>query len=290
MKKKSLLFIVLAGVLWGTSGIFVNLWSSMGVPPLQITAIRTMLSFPCFLIYTLCFNREALVLRLRDIPFYIGSGITLFTTAACYYAAMKQTTIATAVTLMYTAPILVLGWSVAFFGEKFTFKKGLSVICVLIGCGLVSGIVGGIKFDAAGIVLGFLSGVSYGVYNILTKIEMRRGCNPITATLYSFFVASVISLIACDFPQIQSLFVNNAVTAIPLAISHAVVTFVLPYFLYTISLKNLPAGVAAAMGIIEPLSATIFSILIFGEKLSVFSGIGIILILGAVLVLSRADE
>lgn len=290
MKKKSLLFIVLAGVLWGTSGIFVNVWSKMGLPPLQITAIRTMLSFPCFLIYALCFNRGAIVPRLRDILFYIGSGITLFTTAACYYSAMKQTSIATAVTLMYMAPVLVLGWSVAFFGEKFTVKKGISVICVLVGCALVSGIVGGMKFDTIGIIMGLLSGISYGVYNILTKIEMRRGCNPITATLYSFLFAAVISLIACDFPQIQSLLADNAIKAVPLAISHAVVTFVLPYFLYTVSMKNLPAGVAAAMGIIEPLSATVFSIAIFGEKPSVFAAIGIILILGSVLVLSRTDE
>lgn len=290
MKKKSLLFIVLAGVLWGTSGIFVNVWSKMGLPPLQITAIRTMLSFPCFLIYTLCFNRGALSLRLRDIPLYIGSGITLFATAACYYSAMKQTSIATAVILMYMAPVLVLGWSVAFFGEKLTLKKGISVICVLIGCALVSGIVGGMKFNAMGIIMGLLSGVSYGIYNILTKIEMRRGCNPITATLYSFLFAAVISLIACDFPQIQSLLADNAIKAVPLAISHAVVTFVLPYFLYTVSMKNLPAGVAAAMGIIEPLSATVFSIAIFGEKPSVFAAIGIILILGSVLVLSRTDE
>lgn len=290
MKKKSLLFIVLAGILWGTSGIFVNAWSKMGLAPLQITAIRTMLSFPCFLIYTVCFKRDALSLRLRDILLYIGSGITLFATAACYYSSMKQTSIATAVILMYMAPVLVLGWSVAFFGEKLTLKKGISVFCVLIGCALVSGIVGGMKFNAMGIIMGLLSGVSYGIYNILTKIEMRRGCNPITATLYSFLFAAVISLIACDFPQIQTVFSESATTAIPLAVSHAVVTFVLPYFLYTISLKNLPAGVAAAMGIIEPLSATIFSIILFDEKLSVFSAIGIILILGAVLVLSRTDE
>ena len=62
------------------------------------------------------------------------------------------------------------------------------------------------------------------------------------------------------------------------------------YFLYTMSMKDLPAGVAAAMGIMEPLSATVFSILLLGEKLSVFSLTGIILILGAAVILSRTDE
>lgn len=290
MKKNSLLLIILAGVLWGTSGIFVNAWSSMGLTPLQITAIRIMLSFPCFLIYALCFNKKALSLRLRDIPFYIGSGVTLFATAACYYYSMRQTSIATAVILMYMAPVLVLGWSVAFFGEKLTAKKSISVLCMIVGCALVSGIVGGMKFNIIGIVMGLLSGVSYGIYNILTKIEMRRGCNPITATLYSFLVAAALSVIVCDFSQIQVLLISDTLKTVLLAVSHAVVTFVLPYFLYTISLKNLPAGVAAAMGVIEPMSATIFSIILFNEKLSLFSGVGIVLILGAVLVLSRTDE
>lgn len=290
MKKKSLLCIIIASILWGTSGIFVNVWSKIGLPPIQITVIRTILSFLCFFICTLFFNRKALSLKLREIPLCIGSGITLFATAACYYSSMTQTSVATAVILMYTAPILVLGWSVAFFGEKLTVKKGISVLCVLIGCALVSGIVGGMKFDPAGIVMGLLSGLSYGIYNILTKIEMRHGCNPITSTLYSFLFASVIAVITCDFPQIQTLVASDPTKIILLAVSHAVVTFALPYYLYTVSLKHLPAGVASALGIIEPMSATVFSIIFLNEKLSGFLALGIILILGSVFVLSRTDE
>lgn len=255
-----------------------------------MTAIRIMVSFPCFLVYTFLFNRKALQLRLKDIPLYLGSGITLFSTAAFYYSSMQRTSISTAVILMYMAPVLVLAWSVAFFGEKLTVKKGASVFCMLVGCALVSGIADGMKFDALGVTMGLLSGVTYGIYNILTKTQMRRKCNPITATLYSFFFAAALSLITCDFSAVRLLAIESPATTISLAITHGVISFVLPYFLYTLSLEDLPAGVASALAIIEPMSATIFSIILFNEKLSLFSAIGIVLILGSVLILSRSDN
>lgn len=289
MSKKSVFFVILAGILWGTSGIFVNAWQIYNLSSMQITAIRTIAAFPCFLIYVLLFNRKALRINLRDFPLYLCSGITLFSTAAFYYSSMQQTSISTAVILMYTAPALVLGWSVAFFGEKLTVKKAFAVLFIIIGCALVSGVVGGLRFNAIGILYGLLSGLSYGAYNILTKLQMRRKCNPISATLYGFFFAFILSFVTCDISEIFPVFVNNFASASLLAVFHGILTFVLPYFLYTLSLKELPAGVASSMAVFEPLSATVFSIVLFSEKLSVFSASGIVLILGAVLVLSRSD-
>lgn len=290
MNKKSLFLIIFAGILWGTSGIFVNAWKHFGLETIQMTSIRIMVSFPCILVYAMLFNRKALRAKLKDVPLYLVSGITLFTTAAFYYSSMQHTSISTAVVLMYMAPALVLAWSVAFFGEKLTVKKISAILCMIVGCGLVSGIVTGLSFNAFGIAMGLLSGLSYGTYSILTKIQMRHKCNPVTATLYSFFFAAILSVFTCNFSAIHSLINENPAAIITLAVTHGVVTFVLPYSLYTLSLKNIPAGVASAMAIFEPLAATVFSIILFGERLSVCSAIGIALILGPVLVLSRGDD
>lgn len=290
MNKKSLFLIILAGILWGTSGIFVNAWKHFGLEAIQITSIRIIVSFPCILVYVILFNRKAFRAKLKDIPLYLGSGITLFTTAAFYYSSIQHTTISTAVVLMYMAPALVLGWSVAFFGEKLTKKKIFAIACMIIGCGLVSGIVTGLSLNAFGIAMGILSGLSYGTYSILTKSQMRRRSDPITATLYSFFFASVLAVFTCDFSTIGSIISTKPITIIALAVTHGVVTFVVPYFLYTLSLKKVPAGIASAMAIFEPLSATVFSVVLFGERLSLFSVIGIVMILGPVLILSYCND
>ena len=61
-------------------------------------------------------------------------------------------------------------------------------------------------------------------------------------------------------------------------------------FIQTLGLKELPAGVASSLGIIEPMSATVFSVVFFNENLSVLNVCGIILILFAVFILSKTKE
>ena len=45
MKNKSYMYIILAGLLWGTSGIFVNLLVTYGFTALQLTFFRGAVSF-----------------------------------------------------------------------------------------------------------------------------------------------------------------------------------------------------------------------------------------------------
>lgn len=49
-------------------------------------------------------------------------------------------------------------------------------------------------------------------------------------------------------------------------------------------------GAGSALSIIEPMSATIFSVILFDEKLGVFSVIGIVLILGAVYLIGKHED
>ena len=290
MKKRSFIFIILAGILWGTSGIFVKFLAPYGFSSLQMTFFRGLISFIAMLVYILCHDRKLLKVSLRELILFAGSGLGFFGTASCYYFSMQATSVSTAVVLMYTAPVLVMIFSVAFLGEKLTPLKTLSVLCMLLGCGLVSGIIGGLKFDFFGIAVGLLSGISYSAYNIFTKIGMRRGSHPLTATLYCFIFSSAIAFFTCSPKEIPDAVSADASVTIPLIIALGICTCVLPYLLYTIALKALPAGTASALSIVEPMAATVFSIVLFEEDIGISSVCGIILILGAVFLLSRSEN
>lgn len=290
MNKKALIMIIFAGVLWGSSCIYVKVWEKMHLSPMEMTALRIIAAFLCFFIFTLLFSRGALKTRISDVLLYVGSGVTLFTTAAFYYKAMQLTSVSTAVVLMYIAPVLVLGWSVAFLGERLTVKKVMAVVFVLIGSALVSGIAGGACFNVKGLLMGVLSGVSYGTYSIFTKIQARKGCNSITSTVYSFLFAALAVLCVCSFSNIGQVLIQYPSKTVSLAIVHGVMTFVLPYFLYALSLKEIPAGVASSLAIVEPLSGTLFGVVLLRERLSLISLCGIVLILGAVIALSQSRE
>ena len=290
MKKQAFLYIILSGVLWGTSGIFVKLLAPFGFSSVQMTFMRGAVSLICMTVYSLLRNPALFRVTRKEFLLFGVSGLGLFGTATCYYASMQMTSVSTAVVLMYTAPVMVMLFSVLFLGEKLTKLKMVSVVCMLVGCGLVSGIIGGLKFHAFGIALGFLSGISYGVYNIFTKIQMRKHLSPVSATLYNFLFITALSLFVSNPAQMLHSTLQNPAATVPLMVGIGLFTCVLPYVFYTLALKELPVGTASALGIVEPMAATVFSVMLFREPLEISSLFGIILILGAVFLLSRSDE
>lgn len=289
MKKSGLVCIILASVLWGTSGIFVHYLAPYGVSSLQMTFIRGTVSFICIGGYVIISGCN-IKTNAKELLLFMGSGFSFFMTATCYFHSMQLTSVSTAVVLMYTAPIFVMIYSVTFLGEKLSPIKIMSVAGMIVGCGLASGIIGGLKFDIIGILIGFLSGISYAAYNIVTKIQMQRGINPLKANFYCFMFSAIVGMVVAKPTGIIDCIKIEPFAVILLCVGVGVITCTLPYFLYTLALRKIPAGTASSLGILEPMAATILSVLILEEKLSLYSAIGIILILGSVFFLSREKE
>ena len=290
MNKRAFFNIILAGLLWGTSGVFVHFLAPLGFSSVQMTAMRAVVSAFVICIYVLISDKSLFKVSIKELLMFLVSGIFIFLTATLYYAAMQMSSVSTAVMLMYTAPIFVLIYSVSFLGEKLNLIKVLSIFGMIAGCAFVSGIIGGMKFNVIGILLGFASGISYAIYNIATKIEMRHGSNPLSATLYNFIFMSIIALLSCNAPKMFDLTMVNPMAAIPLMIGIGIFTCITPYFLYTLAIKELPVGVASALGIIEPMAATIYSVVFFREELGLLPACGIVLIMLSVVLLGKNKE
>ena len=290
MKKKAFLFIITAGLLWGTSGIFVKFISPLGFTSLQMTAVRGAVSLLCMAVYALIVDRSLFRVKPSHLLLLAGIGVFLYLTASLYYTAMQMTSISTAVVLMYTSPIYVSIFSMLFLGEKKSAGKLCAILLLITGCGLVSGIVGGFKLDPLGILLGFLSGLTYASYNILTKIALKKGNNPVSVSLYGFLFMVIVAI---PFASPASLFANisaSPLAAIPLLLGLGVCTFVLPYFFFTSSMKDLSAGTASAFSVVEPLAATVYSVVFFKEPLNFFSAAGIALVLISVIMIGIIEN
>lgn len=288
MKIRAIAYIVLAGLLWGTSGIFVRFLETYGISPMQMTFVRGFVGTVAVGIYILITNKSLFKTKKENIPFYIGSGICILLTAVLYYSSMQKTSVATSVILMYMAPVYVMIYSVLLLKEKFTFLKGVAIVLMLIGCALVSGVAGELKYDLVGILLGILSGITYGAYSIITKIEMQKKFNSLSATFYCYFVMAVISMCVSKPAAVFSVAISSWQTMF-LMIGLGIFTFALPYFLYNLGLQKIPAGTASSLAVFEPLAATFYSTMFFNEPLDVFSVVGFISIVVSVIMLSRAD-
>ena len=290
MKKSALFSIAVAGVLWGTSGLFSYWLTPFGLSPVQMTTLRGVVSAIFMIFFILVRSPKLFVLPKREILLVLGSGSSLFLTAFTYFASIKASSVSTAVILMYTAPVFVLIYSVLFLGEKLNAIKIISIFLMIVGCALVSGVVGGIKFSLAGILFGIASGISYSAYNIITKILTMHKVDTFTVTNYNFIVMSLIGIIVCDPAEAVSITVKSPLTIIPIIIGLGLFTCFLPYMFYNLGLRDIPAGTATTLGIIEPLSATIFSVAFLGEKPTLPLVIGMVLILVAVFTLARQKE
>lgn len=285
MKKKEFAFIIVAGLMWGSSCLFIHALSPLGFSAGQMVSARGVVSFVAMALYALLFNRESFRIKLSDLPLFCGMGVLLFATAYFYYLGVQRTSPSTAAVLMYMAPVYVLIFSVIFFHERFTPAKGISIFVMLVGCALVSGVVGGLAFDLVGMLFSFLSGVAYAAYSLLAKLLAQKKTSTVSLSIYSYLSMAIVSLFFAKPVEMAGLIAKEPAKSIPLLVGIGLVTFVIPYFLYTVSFRRLPAGTVSALAVVEPLAATLYSIFFLGERLTAASGIGVFLILGAIVAL-----
>lgn len=283
--KRAFLLIILAGLLWGSSGIFVNLLSPYGFSPIQLVATRATVSFVLLGAFMLLKQRKAFLTDPRRIPLFIALAITLFLSMFLYYSSMVRTSVCTAVILLNLHPVYVTAVSAIAFKERLSAIKVSSVFAMLVGCAFVSGVFGGIKLGFAGLGLGILSGVAYASYVLLVKYYNREGVASTTANIYTFLFMTVITLSVCKPISLFATAAGNLMPTVPLLIALGICTSVIPFALNGIALRDLSAGTVAALGIMEPLSATVYSVVFFSEPMDVWNVLGVVIILSAVVFL-----
>ena len=285
------ILIILAGCFWGCMGIFVRKLGTYGFSSIQIVTIRVTIAALFFALVLLVKDRKGFKISIRDIPLFLGLGfgsILFFTT--CYFSAIEMMSLSTAAILLYTSPIWIMLMSILFFHEKLDRRKLIALALAFAGCVLVSGISGG-GVTPLGLLVGLGSGIGYGLYSILGKIALRK-YSSYTVTTYTFVFAAIGSWFICspsdmfnkfsDAPDLGFLVLFCCLTA--------VVTAVIPFLAYTLGLERVEASKAGIIATIEPMVATLIGIVVFSEPLTLMSGLGIILILSAVIILNLKQQ
>ena len=290
-KKLDLILIIVAACFWGSMGIFVRRLTTFGFNSIQIVSIRITLAALIFSLFLVVKERSGFKISLRDIPIFLGLGLgsILFFTV-CYFAAITIMPLSTAAILLYTSPIWIMLMSALLFHEKMNSRKIVALLLAFGGCVLVSGVSGdGITF--IGVLLGLGSGIGYGLYSILGTIALRKH-SPYTVTTYTFVIAAVGSWFISKPLDMFSKFerADNLTGLILFCILTALVTAVIPFLCYTLGLRSVEASKAGIIATVEPVVATIVGIICFSETLTILSGMGIVLVLAAVIILNTKSK
>ncbi|MBQ3573575.1 MAG: EamA family transporter [Clostridia bacterium] len=284
------ILIIIAGVFWGSMGLFVRTLSEYGLESMQITLIRLVSGAILLVAFALIYDKSLFKISLRDIPIFIAIGIlSVLMMSWLYFSAIMKSTMSVAAILLYTAPIWVLIASVFFYGEKLTSKKVLALILAFGGCIAVSGFSAG-DVSVSGILFGLGSGIAYALYSIIGKHVLSK-YSPITVTVYSFAIAAVGVLFISRPTEALDIVIHNFDFALLMKIiGIGAVSVFVPYLLYTIGLSKTPAGKAAIMASVEPMTATVLGIAVYKEPLGIGGVVGIVMILSAIFILNSKNR
>lgn len=282
--------ILFAGVLWGCISLPVRKLSAEGFAPIQVTFVRLFCAALLLTVYTAVFHRKKLIVKFRDLPLFAGTGIiSIVLFNCCYFYAMIKGEASVAVVLLYTSPMFVMLISRFVFRERFTWRKIGALLLTIVGCVCVSGFIGnGHRVTPTVFVIGIGSGLFYGLYTIFGKLALRKYDSQ-TVTVYTFifgvlgsFPLSGIGEMAKSISRKPSIIITGMIIGIFCTL--------LPYLLYTFGLKYAQAGKAAVLATAEPLVGAVIGITVLGEAVNRVKIAGILLILTAIIILSKEPK
>jgi drug/metabolite transporter (DMT)-like permease len=195
-----------------------------------------------------------------------------------YYYAIAKSTVATAITVQYTAPVWVYAYMLSAGKDRFSWIRSLAVVLAFIGCGLVAltGPQAQLRFSAIGIVAAFGAAISYSFYNVIGA-DLLKTASRWVVIFYALLFASVFWLVvnppwrvaAHHYSSREWLFLFG----------FAMLSMLLPLALYLGGLRLLDPTSAIVTSCLEPVFASVLAATFVAEHLSGWQVVGIALVL-----------
>ncbi|BCJ55473.1 membrane protein [Actinoplanes sp. NBRC 14428] len=284
-----LLPIVVAGILWGTTGVVVQLvrrFADLG--PVGIGFYRLAIAAAVLLAFT-ARQLWPFLVTLRPQRWrllLIGAGLGAY--QALYFLAVTWGGVAVAtVVSLGLAPVLIAGWE-ALRSRRRPQPDALgSITAAIAGLALITGGTEAPTGTAPEPLLGLLaalgSGLGYAATTVLSR-DVTRFVRPLVLTSASTAVGAVTLL------PVALLTGGLAVPVGPAAAGMlaylGVVTTAIAYGLFYAGLRTTAGSVAVIVTLLEPLTAAVLAVAILGERLTLPVAAGGGLLLGAVVVAS----
>ncbi len=293
MKKLYLILPILAGLMFGSSGIFVRTLTQNGIDQTTLLFLRFSLAIIPIAIAIILTDRKLFKAELKDIPLFLVCAICMVGLNLCYNESMNTVPLSLAAVLLSIAPIYVLIFAYVLFREKITSKKVICMVLAILGCVLMTGV---LESDLSSIPLfGILSGIGAGlfwaIYLMASKKSIGNGNHTYTILIYCTVFLSLALIPFTDFNQIGNFVGIDPLPAVIFLIIHSTFSFALPYIFSTVSLKYMDSGTSSIfLSGAEPFAALIFGLLIYSEIPSLLMFCGFLLTVGAMTILSRAGS
>ncbi|MFC8276343.1 DMT family transporter [Streptomyces sp. NPDC057271] len=302
---RSLLYLIVAGIAWGTAGAAASLifrvsdmgplalsfWRCVGGLVLLLGALALRARSRRTAAAAVPRGTAAAEPRRRRLIRILGTGIGLTVFQSAYFAAVEATGLAvgTVVTLGAGPVMIALGARLT-MGERLGGGGAAAVGGALAGLAVL--VLGGESGEVRplGVALALLSAAGYAAITLLTRWLGRDGggSDALSTTTWAFAVGAVglLPMAAAEglFPH-----TGQPLEVLGLLVYVAAVPTALAYALYFAGAAVVRAATVSVIMLLEPVSAAAIAVTVLGEELTSATVAGTLLLLVAVTGLALAE-
>lgn len=294
MKQLLYLMPIVSGAMWGSAGIFVRKLTALGMNSYTVVSVRVVLAVIILAVWLGIYDKNLLKIKLKDLWIFVAGGVVgMFGLNICYNSAISELSLSLAAVLLSLSPVFVLFMAAILFKEKITSKKVICMTIAIAGCVLASGVLESastMRWSVKGIIVGTIGAFFYGLYGIISKTAMERGYHAFTTTFYCLFMVMLVVIPLTNWKLVTDVVIANPFKMSVFLVIHSLCTSVLPYILYTFSIRYIDAGMASILASGEPVAAMIFGVIFFSEIPTFLSVVGIVLVIVALALLSMPEK
>jgi drug/metabolite transporter (DMT)-like permease len=251
--KQARLLVLVAAVMWSTSGFFVKSpylagWSG---PDLGLRIAFWRAAFACLALWPMVRHPSWSWKLIPMTLFFVGMNYT-------YLTAMVEGTTANANWLQCTAPVWVLLAGVFVYGEHAHWRDWLMVAFAAIGVSII------VYFESrgvAGTAVAWGLGSSFFYAGVVLSLRRLRGFDPVWLAALNHLVTAValapFAIGRSEYPSgMQWLFLAGL----------GILQMAVPYVLFARSLKRIAGHEATGIGLVEPLLLPTWAYLAWGDQ------------------------
>ena len=276
-------FAVLQAVLYSTMGIFGKLLYATGMDSQQAVLLRFLCSTVLLGAFMLVWRKEKLVSRQKTV--YLQA-VFYFASAFLYFFAVERMNAGITTVFFYLYPAMVAAINLAVFHERLSVAVAVALILSIMGLVLISGVTSGeLTLDPLGLVFALASALAFAIYTVLIQVTGRtEGSFTVTFTLSWTSLLAACVVFAPSVPAMFHLSAYQVAVGCTMALANTI----LPVVLYIQAVKRVGGTKTSLIGISETPFSLLFAFLILGETIAPVEGLGILLIVGGIAVITVA--
>jgi drug/metabolite transporter (DMT)-like permease len=263
-RRKAILFLVLAAMLWSTAGVLVK---ALDWQPLSILAGRGLFTSILFLLYLRRLPRNITRWTL------LAAGGSIFT-QFLFVTSTKLTTAANSIFLQYTAPIYIVLLAYWLLREKPARSDWMAMAIIFVGLLLFFGDQLSTK-GFYGNILAMLSGVTSAI--MMVAFRAQKDSSPEDSVLLASLVFTLLGLPSL-LRETQTVVAWSSIAYL------GIFQIGLAFIFFTKSIKHIPALEANLIGTLEPILNPVWVFLFLGERMGSSALLGGLVVLAGVIV------